>query len=313
MPCDVSVIIVNWNGGPVVEDCLDRLPAALGSLAAETWVIDNASTDDSPARIRRRFPAVHLQINTANCGFAAANNQAAGQAQGRYFLLLNPDTLPCPGGLEALVRFAETDPGLGVAGPRLNHADGRFQRSCWRGYPGLSMALIDALYLWKVPQLLLARDVEFDPGQLNGPVEVDHLLGACLLIRREAWQQVGGLDERFFLFLEETDWCFRARQAGWRAIYNPQIQIVHLGEHSVNQNPQRNLPQFYRSYVQFYRKHSTSAATRIAVLKAIIATAAMLRVGLWQARAMKQQGAARSQARAMCAGYGQVLRALPGL
>jgi GT2 family glycosyltransferase len=312
MPCDVSVIIVNWNGGSVVEDCLDSLPAALGRLTAEIWVVDNASTDGSPARIRQRFPAVQLRLNTANCGFAAANNLAAGQAQGRFFLLLNPDTRAGPGSFETLLHFAEGDPRLGVVGPRLNFADGRFQRSCWRGFPGLAMALSDALYLWKVPQLPLARNAEIAPHQLRAPIEVDHLLGACLLIRRETWSQVGGLDESFFLFLEETDWCFRARRAGWRVVYNPLVQITHLGEHSVNQNPQRNLPQFYRSYVQFYRKRHPAAA-RIALLKLLIASAALLRIGLWQVRGWRRQGAAAGQAQAMRAGYGQVLAALPNL
>src|SRR6266567_9535135 len=107
---DVSIIVVNWNAGAVLENCLRSLPAAVGSVSAETWVIDNASTDGSPANIRRQFPEVQLQINTVNCGFAAANNQAADQARGRYFLLLNPDTLVPPGAIDTLWRFAEANP-----------------------------------------------------------------------------------------------------------------------------------------------------------------------------------------------------------
>jgi N-acetylglucosaminyl-diphospho-decaprenol L-rhamnosyltransferase len=313
MWCDVSVLIVNWNAGPVLENCLRSLPAALGSLAFEIWVVDNASSDGSAERLRQRFPDVKLLVNTVNAGFAAANNQAASRAQGRYFLLLNPDTLPPAGSLEALWRFAESNPRIGVLGPRLRHGDGSWQRSCWRGFPGLGMAVSDALYLWKIPRLPLARQSEFDPAQLSAPMEVDHLLGACLLIRGETWEQVGGLDERFFLFLEETDWCYRAQRAGWHVVYDPLVSVTHLGEHSVNQNPQRNLPQFYRSYIQFYRKHFSLAPVRLGLLKAIIATAALVRIGLWQLRALRRLGPTRLQARAMRAGYGQVLRELPGL
>jgi len=310
---DVSILIINWNAGAVLENCLRSLPAALGSLMAETWVVDNASTDGSASRIRQQFPDVQLQANTVNAGFAAANNQAARQARGRYFLLLNPDTCLPAGSIEALWRCAEADPTIGVLGPRLNHADGSFQRSCWRGFPGLGMALSDALYLWKIPQLPLARQIEFGPDYLSEPIEVDHLLGACLLIRRETWEQVGGLDERFFIFLEETDWCYRAKQAGWRVVYNPTVSIIHLGQHSVSQNPGRSLPEFYRSYCQFYRKHHSCAPDKLAMLKGAILLAAILRIALWQIRSMRWPGTLTAHTRAMQAGYGRVLRELPGL
>jgi N-acetylglucosaminyl-diphospho-decaprenol L-rhamnosyltransferase len=313
MLCDVSIIIVNWNAGPVLEACLRSLPAALGSLDAEICVVDNASSDGSPARVRQQFPDVQLFANTVNCGFAAANNQAASRAQGRYFLLLNPDTRLPAGALENLWRYAESEPTIGVLGPQLNYPDGAFQRSCWRGFPGLAMALSDALYLWKIPQLPLARRSEFQPDGLTEPIEVDHLLGACLLVRREAWLQVGGLDERFFLFLEETDWCYRAKRAGWRVVYYPNVTIVHLGEHSVNQNPVGNLPQLYHSYIQFYRKHVSSTRLRLGLLKSIIASAALVRILLWHSRAVRKRGPAGRLAATMRAGYGRVLRDLPSL
>ncbi len=309
---DVSVIIVNWNAGAVLEACLSSLPAALGGLSSEIWVVDNASTDGSPAAVRGRFPEVRLLNNTVNSGFAAANNQAALQASGRYFLLLNPDTSAPPGALEQLVRFADTQPAIGCLGPRLVHADGRYQRSAWFGFPGIRMAVMDALYLWKIPWLPLTRRIELDPQRVVTPVQVDHLLGACLLIRREIWEQVGGLDEAFFLFFEETEWCYRARLAGWQIVYQPAITVTHLGEHSVNQNPLRSLPQFYRSFCRFYRKHASPGPARLSLLKSIFAAAALVRVALWRARRLARSGAAAQQARAMEAGYRQVLRELPG-
>jgi GT2 family glycosyltransferase len=308
---DVSVIIVNWNAGAVLEECLSSLPAALGSLSSEIWVVDNASTDGSPATVRVRFPNIRLLVNTVNSGFAAANNQAASQAIGRYFLLLNPDTLAPPGSLAQLIRFADAQPAIGCVGPRLVQANGRYQRSAWFGFPGLSMAIADAFYLWKIPWLPLARRIELNPQQFAGPRQVDHLLGACLLIRHETWQQVGGLDEAFFLFLEETEWCYRAKQANWQIVYQPAVTLTHLGEHSVNQNPVRNLPQFYRSYCQYYRKHSSANPARLGLLKMVFAAAALLRMGLWRARRTTRTGASAQQARAMEAGYRQVLRELP--
>jgi GT2 family glycosyltransferase len=226
-------------------------------------------------------------------------------------LLLNPDTWAPPGSLEQLLRFAETQPAIGCVGPRLVYADGRYQRSAWYGFPALGMAVMDALYLWKVPWLPLARRIELDPQRLAGPAQVDHLLGACLLIRRETWEQVGGLDDAFFLFFEETEWCYRAGRAGWQIVYYPAVTITHLGEHSVNQHPSRSLPHFYRSFCQFYRKHASASRVRLGLLKSVFAVAALLRIALWRARRLARGGAAAQQARAMEAGYRQVLRELP--
>jgi GT2 family glycosyltransferase len=306
----LSILIVNYNAATVLGDCLASLPAGAGRLSHEIIVVDNASTDDSVALIRARFPAVQLLANAKNVGFAAANNQAADAARGEYLLLLNPDTLVRPGALETLVAYAEAHPTLGTLGPRLLNADGTPQRSCWRGFPGLRMALSDALYLWKLPGLPLARATEYQPSELTQPRLVDHLLGAALLIPHNLWQQLGGLDASFFLFLEETDWCYRAEQHDRPSLFLPTAVIVHLGQHSMDQNPARNLPQFYRSYCQFYRKHRAPTRPRRAALKSIIALAAVIRLALWRWRQVRRHGAAQNHARAMQAGYAQVLAQL---
>jgi N-acetylglucosaminyl-diphospho-decaprenol L-rhamnosyltransferase len=305
---DLSILVVNWNAARVLADCLASLPAGAAQLLTETLVVDNASTDGSAALVRERFPAVRLLANTENVGFAAANNQAAQEARGRYLLLLNPDTCVEPGALATLVAFADAHPEAGAIGPRLLNADGTPQRSCWRGFPGLGMALADALYLWKVPGLPVARRSEYQAAELTQPREVDHLLGAALLIPRALWKQLGGLDASYFLFLEETDWCYRARQQGRTSWYLPTATITHLGQHSMDQNPGRNLPQFYRSYCQFYRKHQAPGRLRRGLLKGIIVAAVMIRLGLWRRRQARRSGAA--QARAMQAGYAQVLAQL---
>ena len=309
---DLAILIVNYNAAAVLPACLDSLPAGAAGLAVETIVVDNASTDASVALLRARDPQLQLIANAQNVGFAAANNQAAAAAHARYLLLLNPDTVVQPGALGALVACAEAHPEAGTLGPRLLNADGTPQRSCWRGFPGLGMALADALYLWKIPGLPFARRTEYRPSELTQTRAVDHLLGAALLIPRALWDELGGLDPSYFLFLEETDWCYRAQQAGRPSYFTPDAVIVHLGEHSMNQNPRRNLPQFYRSYCQFYGKHHAPGALRRALLKAIIATAALVRLGLWGWRRLRRHGPARDQARAMQAGYAQVLAQLPG-
>ena len=310
MSVDVSVMIVSWNPSEVLPGCLDSLPASAGGLQVETWVVDNGSIDGTPEAIRRNYPNVRLLENTENVGFAAANNQAATQATGRYLLMLNPDTQAAPRALETLVRYADAHPCFGAVGPKLLNPDGSQQRSCWRGYPGLGMALTDALYLWKVPGLPLAKQSEYNAEELTGPLEVDHILGAAMLIRRAAWQQVGELDPSFFLFLEETDWCYRARRLGWRMAYTPEAVVTHLGEHSVHQNPERNLPLFYRNYCRFYRTHLARGKAGPLVLKGIIGLAAAVRVGLWQWRQARRKGSAQVRARRMGAGYRLVLSQL---
>jgi GT2 family glycosyltransferase len=305
----LSVIIVNWNGGQVVIDCLESLHEVMDE-SFEVFVVDNASSDHSVEEIRQKYPWVVLICNHSNLGFSVANNQGAAQARGRFLLLLNPDTQVLPGALQAVVDFADAHPDIGCIGPRLLHADGSLQRSCWKNYPGIRMAFSDAFYLWKLPFLPMAREVEYPLTQLEQPLDVDHILGACMLIRKETWEQVGGLDENFFLFLEETDWCYRAKSKGWRIVYYPYAEIIHLGEHSVNQNPERNLPQFYKSYCLFVRKRAESARMKMLFLKAIIAIAAVVRILLWKWRALSRD-AKYAHAQSMLGGYVKVLKSLP--
>lgn len=309
---DLSILIVNWNARDLLGRCLESLPvSAAEDLVTEVWVVDNASTDGSADFLHSAFPEVCLIANSENLGFAAANNQAAMKASGRYLLLLNPDTEVLPGALSSLVAYADAHPEIGVLGPRLLNRDGSLQRSCWRSYPGPSMALIDALYLWKVPWIPIARLSEYRPDELVEPRDVDHLLGACLLIRREAWQDVGPLDEGYFLFLEETDWCWRAKRAGWRVVYYPHAAIIHHGQHSTRQYPARNLPHLYRSYCRFYRKHHPERGLGLSALKAVIALASTLRIGLWAVRTWRSgENEAREQGWRMIAGHRQVLREL---
>ncbi len=306
---DVSVLIVNWNARDCLRACLASLQTQ--NASCEIIVFDNASTDGSVQALRAEFPNVRFIASEKNLGFAAGNNRAAQNAHGRYLLLLNPDTTVPPHTLEKMVEYADAHPEIGALGPQLRNADGSVQRSCWRGFPGLGMALTDALYLWKVPWLPLSQQSEYRAEELRAPRVVDHLLGACMLIRHAAWVQVGALDENYFLFLEETDWCFRAQRAGWQIYFFPDAHVIHFGQQSMRQAPSKNIPQFYSSYLRFYRAQHGEKAVGAFVLKGVIALACLIRIGMWRERARRaRDAAARELARAMTLGYRQTLNQL---
>jgi GT2 family glycosyltransferase len=211
--------------------------------------------------------------------------------------------------LVEMVTYMDTHPYVGAVGCKLLNADGSVQRSCWKGFPSLAFALVDALYLWKlVPRWRLVQASEISVEDLQEPIEVDHLLGACMMVRQEVVEQVGELDPGYFLFLEETDWCYRIQQAGYRIHYVPTAQIIHYGEQSVRKNPERSLPELYRSYCRFCRKLHHFGWGKMQLLKAIIAVAASLRVGLWAWRFWRGD---RSLSRRMINGYLRVLAKIP--
>jgi len=244
---DLSILIVNWNTRDLLAGCLESVGRP---LAAEVVVVDNASTDGSAQMVRERYPWVRLIENAENVGFAAANNQAILQSQGRYALLLNSDTEVYPGALEELVRFMEAHPQAGGCGARLLNADGSLQTSC---YPMLTPGrefwrLLFLDRLWPRSSYVQKR---WDP-ETPHPVEV--IKGACFLLRRAALEQVGLLDERYFMYTEEFDLCYRLAQAGWQLWWVPRAVVTHYGEASSKQMAEAMYVQLYRSKIQFCRK-----------------------------------------------------------
>jgi len=250
---DLSIIIVNWNTHDYLVKCLQSVLDTAGSLGrpnVETFVVDNASTDGSVHMMRERFPWVCLIENKENVGFARANNQAIAQSQGRYVLLLNSDTKVYPGALEEMVQFMEGHPQAGGCGPRLLGADGSLQASC---HPMLTPGrefwrLIFLDRLWRRTTYVQKR------WDLETPCPVEVIKGACFLLRRAALERVGLLDERYFVYTEEMDLCYRLLQAGWQLWWVPQAVVKHYGEASSRQVAEAMYVQLYRSKVQFYRK-----------------------------------------------------------
>lgn len=255
---NISVVIVSYNVRELLRRCLASVLAETQGLppgSVEVLVVDNASADDSAALVRQEFPQARLVANQENRGFSAACNQGAAHSSGEAILLLNPDAELRPGALRALTDCLGRHPNVAVVGPQLLNADGTAQPSR-RRFPTLVTAFLESTVLqgWFPHNAHLRRyycqDTPADQEQ-----EVDWLVGACLLLRRAAWEQVGPLDERFFLYFEETDWCLRAARAGWRAAYVPQAQVVHRGGQSSGRDLRQRHIQFLASKRRFYRKH----------------------------------------------------------
>lgn len=257
---DVSVVVVSYNTKDLLRDCLAAAYRSLAQLlpdgrelAGEVWVVDNASADGSADMVREEFPLAHLIANTENRGFAAANNQALAQAQGRYLLLLNPDTRALDDSLPRLVAFMDDCPAAGVAGGQLLNADGSRQHSAFR-FPTLRMTFFDFFPIHH----------RFMDSRLNGryassayraAFQIDHPLGACFIVRREAMDQVGPLDEQFFMYCEEIDWCMRMKLAGWQVWYTPASRVIHYVGQSSRQFKARMLVELWRSRYRLFAKH----------------------------------------------------------
>ena len=268
MAHDLSIVIVSWNVRELLRRCLRSVLESLESegpraLAAEVLVVDNASRDGSAEMVRGEFAQARVLANADNEGFTRANNQGITASDGRHVLLLNPDTEVVDDALAVMVDYMEGHPEVGALGPQLLYADGRVQSSR-RRFPNLRTALVEGTFLqpWLGENATLKRYYVLDRRDEERQ-EVDWLVGACLLLRREAIDGVGLLDERFFMYSEELDWCYRAKQQGWEVIYLPQARVVHHeGKSSEQVLPLRHL-HFQRSKVLFFKKHHGRAPGEI--------------------------------------------------
>lgn len=254
---DISIIILNWNTRDLLVDCLNTIFRHTADLSLEVIVVDNASTDGSQAMLREHFSQVRLIANHDNVGFARGNNQGMAVSQGRYWLLLNSDAFITPGSLTALLQIAEAQPRAGIVGAQLVNADGSFQASHTR-FPSLWQ---EFLILSGVGRWLLGRWYPSHGPEIHkGPQPVDYVEGACLLVRPEAVRSAGGLDEGYFMYAEEVDWCYTLRQCGWEVWYQPAAKIIHLGGGSSQGRRTQREADLYRSRVRFFRKNYGNTA-----------------------------------------------------
>lgn len=262
---DVSIIILNWNTRDLLAQCIETAQRLAGPLSLEFIVVDNASTDDSVAMVRERFPDARVVENAENVGFARGNNAGVAVATGRYALLLNSDAFLTQGALSALVALADSHPRAGLIGAHLRNADGSFQAS-HTPFPTLGRELFILTGLGRA--LFGPHFPSHGPEEARGAQTVDYVEGACLLVRPEAYRAVGGLDSGFFMYAEEVDLCFALRRAGWEVWYEPAARVTHLGGgSSQHRRPQRE-GDLYRSRVRFFRKHY--GALQATLLKGLI-------------------------------------------
>jgi GT2 family glycosyltransferase/tRNA A-37 threonylcarbamoyl transferase component Bud32 len=242
---DVSVLIVNFNGGDVTPACLASIPAGL-----EVVVVDNGSKDGSPDAIAEKFPRVRLIRNAVNRGFAAAVNQAMDAARGRYFLLLNSDARLSPEAVDLLRAHLDAHPDVGMIAPQLLHEDGRKQHS-FDNFPSLATVFLNKSLL----RLLAPGKFPSKRQEFAEPRDVESVIGACMMVRRELVEKIGPLDEAYFLFLEETDWCLRAWRAGYRVVFLPAAKVTHLQGRSRDKVRVRARIEYTRSLFTYFRKN----------------------------------------------------------
>ena len=265
----VSISIVNWNRCELLRRCLRSIAEHAGSVTHEIVVVDNASTDGSREMVRSEFPRVQLIENADNLGYGRAHNQAMRRASGTYLFLMNNDVVLLPGTLSRLIGYLEQHPDVGAAGCRYYTDATRqaTQPSAFRVYPTPWNDLLDRviggrLRRWAPDaawaQRLTARWDRACPSQ-EAPQEVAHIVGAAMMTRREVIQQTLLFDESFDFFFEETDWCRRLRQHGWKIAYVPEAAVVHLYSQSFAQRDDRDAVH-YRSYLRYLRKHEGWAA-----------------------------------------------------
>jgi GT2 family glycosyltransferase len=240
---DLSIIIVNWNTSGLLLQCLNSIYKAGTRFSFEVIVVDNGSSDDSVSMLQRNFPSAILIKNEQNLGFAHANNQGLSIAHGRYFLLLNSDTIILPNAFDMLIQTAEEHRDLGVVGPEILNMDGSVQES-WASFPSILSELV-------------GRNFRVRTSVADTPCtyDVDWIMGACMLVRATTVANVGMLDDDFFFYAEEMDWCFRIKKNNWRIWYITNAQIYHLGGGSSHRSSLPQLCLLYKGKLLYFQKH----------------------------------------------------------
>ena len=253
---EISIIIVNYNVRDFLEQCLLSLRRALAHIPSEIWVVDNNSVDGSVNMLRERFPEVRLIASKSNLGFSGGNNLALKQARGRFIVLLNPDTVVQEDTFSSLLRFFEEHPDAAAATCKILNPDGSFAVDCRHSIPTPSIAFWKLLGLNRLfPKSKIFGRYNLTYLDENDTYPVEAISGSFMMIKREVVEQVGLLDETFFMYCEDIDYCHRINQAGGKIYYTPQTQIVHYKGESSKANNLDYVITFNRSLYQFYKKH----------------------------------------------------------
>ncbi|MBX3080228.1 MAG: glycosyltransferase family 2 protein [Anaerolineae bacterium] len=288
MQLDLGIVIVNWNTRDLLRECLKSLAAGDPNVTRRVIVVDNASNDGSLDMVRAEFPQVEAVANPINGGFSQANNiglrmlgfadkgtasKQSSEPMPRYALLLNPDTEVPPDGLRTMIDRMDAEPSIGIAGPRLVMLDGNLDLACRRSFPTPEVMFWRVLGLSKLfPHSRLFGRYNMTYLDEHIETEVDCVVGAFMMVRREAIQRAGLLDELFWMYGEDIDWAFRIKQAGWKVLYYPHVTVLHVKRAASRMNP-RTRVEFERASWLFYRKHYAATTPRpihLAVLAALL-------------------------------------------
>lgn len=272
------------NTRELLRECLESVRQS--TVAKEVIVVDNASTDGSPEMVAQQFPEIILQRNSKNERFAKPNNDAMKISRGRYLFLLNSDAAVRPGALERLVTFMDSHANVGTCGPQLLFPDGRIQPSC-RGFVSLwthccDMFLLDRLF----PSSPLFAGSEMTFFDHKEEREVDHVMAAAVIVRREVVQSVGMFDEKFSIYYNDLDWSYRIAASGWKTVYLPSAQVVHhLGSTARPLIKEENIfREQYENIVYFYQKHF--GVTSVVAYKILLAIGFLPRTLFWFLRSI---------------------------
>ncbi len=252
---DISFIIVNWNTRDILMDCLESIYKTVTDIDIEIYVVDNNSADGSQVAVKKRFPDVKLIENETNTGFAHANNQALSIMRGKFAVLLNSDAVLKENAIKKLLAFMAGTPSAGIAGVQLLNEDGSRQNSI-DNFPSTETEIFNKSIL----RLFFPNKYPSKNSVYEKPIEVDSVIGACMIVRKEAMDEVGVFDEDYFIFLEETDWCFRMYKKGWKVYHVPDAEVFHLSGHSKKRAPWRSQIEYYKSLYKFFKKNSTPAS-----------------------------------------------------
>jgi GT2 family glycosyltransferase len=253
----VSIVLVNHSDRRRLVECLASVRRDPDAAVCEILVVDNASTDGSSEAVRAAFPDIRVILNPDNAGFSKANNRGVAQSRGAFFLFLNTDTIVPPGAIAALLERLRSDPAVGAVGPALVHGPGDFQVSFGNRVGFAAQAFQKFVLNPRHKRALRKRRPEREVGWLSA---------ACLLCRREAFEQAGGFDERFFLYFEDIDLCFRIRKAGWKLLFVPAVEVGHEGGATTSASPAVRVAsrlEYRRSQLLFYGKHGSRISRRL--------------------------------------------------
>jgi len=254
---DVSISIVNYNSKGLLDDCIASLIKSMKGHSYEIIVVDNASTDRSAEMVKTKYPQIRLIINKSNYGFIKANNIGIRTGGGKYLLSLNNDTIIKGGSIDRLIDFMENNPDAGAVGPKLLNSNGSIQKQCRRSFPNP----LNALYYFTGLSDLFPKSRRFGQYLLSyiddlRTQEVDSLCGAAMMVRREAIEKVGLMDENYFMYGDDIDWCYRIKEAGYKVCYVPDAEIIHFGGMGGSRKRSyRNIIEFHRAMAIFYKKH----------------------------------------------------------